>query len=339
MNSAASSSCTFLQLVFLLTVFSHLLQGCSRQEAPSYGGPPTKITIGIYKGEATALLYAAEMFGYLKQMGIQAEFREFDSGVAAVAALNEGSVDLATAADFVFVSNIEKHPDLRLIASINSSNNTYMVARRDKGVLRPADLKGKRIAVTRTSVAEYFLEKYLNANRMRSGDISIIYISPTEMEKEIAAGSIDAVMVWDPVARRIKERLGTNAASWPAQAESSWHAALIVRSSLIRKEPAALVRLMKALIMTEKSVANDPAAVQLHLAKRFGMPEKYFADIWGDNRFKVSLDRSLLLTLEEESRWIRKMQGATGQKLPNFLQFLYLDALEAARLESVTIIH
>lgn len=315
-----------------------LCQGCSKQEAPSYSGPPSKMVIGVPKVENAALLYTADHLGYFRQLGIDAELREFDSGVAAVAALNEGRVDLATAADFAFASNILKHPKLRMVAAINSANNNYMVARRDRGIRNPADLKGKRIAVTRTSIGEYFLGKYLSSNRIRLDEVTIVNMTPTVMEKEIVTGSIDAALFWGTVAWRMKENLGTNAVSWPAQGESPYHMVLIGRDGFIKKESAALVRLMKALIMAEKSIEKDPAAVQRYISRRLGMPEKYCADVWGDNRFKVSLERSLMLTLEEESRWIQSTQGST-QRVPNYLLYIYFDALESARSESVTIIH
>jgi NitT/TauT family transport system substrate-binding protein len=326
-------------MAMALLVLALFWQGCDRQKAESYKGPPTKVVIGIYRGETTALVYVADQFNYLKQMGLEVELREFDSGVAAVEALQKGRVDIATAADFVFASNLEEHPDLRIIAAINRSDSVYMVARKDKGVSTPSDLKGKRIGVTETSIGDYFLAKYLNAIRIKRDDVTLVNLTPTLMEAEIASGGIDAAISWDPVARRMKERLGPNAISWPAQADSSWHFVLIVHDSFIKKESAALVRLMQALIMAERSIESDPIPVQRTLSKRFGMTEAYLAEVWGDNQFKVLLGRSLMLTLEAESQWMSKAQTGVGRKRPNYLKYMYMDALETARPESVTITH
>jgi len=245
------------RVVVIMTIVLVCL-GCARQEAPSYSGAPAKMTIGVPRVENAAVVYAADHLGYLGKMGIVVELQEFDSGVAAVTALNEGRVDLAVAADFVFASNIGRHPNLRIIAAINSVKNTYMVVRKDRGIHAPGDLKGKRIAVTRTSIGEYFLGKFLNYNRLRLEDVTIVNMTPTMMEQEIAADTIDAAIAWDPVARRLRERLGSNAESWPAQAETPYHMTLITRDSFIKKESAAMVRLMKALIMAEKAIETEP---------------------------------------------------------------------------------
>jgi NitT/TauT family transport system substrate-binding protein len=325
-------------MILPIAIFSLLLHGCTRQESPSYTGPPTKMTIGIFKAELSTVLLVADKSGYFKQMGLDVELREFGSGVEAMTALNAGLVDMAVPAEFVFVSNIDKNPDLRIVASINRVKNVYMVGRKDRGINKPSDLKGKRIAVTRTSIGEYFLVKYLNSTRLKQDDVSIINLTPANMEKEIAVGSIDAAIVWNPIARLLIESLGANAVSWPAQSETLWNLVLVARDSLIKKEPAAMVRLMKALIMAEKSIEKDPAATQQNLSKQLGVSEKYLADVWGENQFRVSLDRSLMLMLEEETSWIQKNQG-TAQKLPNYLNYIYLDSLKAARPESVSIIH
>lgn len=319
--------------------FVLICHGCTKQEAPSYSGPPTKMIIGAPKGESVTVLYALEQLGICKKMGIDFELREFDSGVAAMTALNQGHIDLAAASDFVFASNIDKNPDLRIVAGINRSNNTFIIAQKNRGINKPADLKGKKIAVTLTSIGDYFLGKYLSSNRLKPEDVTMVNMTPSMMEKEIVTGNIDAAIAWDPVARRMRDILGPNANIWPAQAESPYHMVLVARDSFIKKESAAMLRLMKSLVLAEKSIETDPAAVQRYLSKRIGMPEKYFSDIWGDNQFKLFLDRSLLLTLEEESRWIIKTRGMVETSQPNYLKYLYLDALKTVRPESVTIIN
>jgi NitT/TauT family transport system substrate-binding protein len=297
------------------------------------------MVIGIYRGELTTVLYMAEQSGYLKQMGIDAELRDFESGAAAVAALNEGRVDLATGADFVFASTIGGHPDLRTVAALDSANSVYLVARRDRGIHNISDIKGKRIAVTLTTPGEYFLGRQLNYLRLEQDDVTMVNMTPTTAEKEMVAGSVDAAIFWNPVARRIRESLGSNGISWPAQAGSTFHMLLISRDSFIKKDAPAMVRLMKALHMAEKAIEADPAAAQRHVAKRIGMTEAYLAEVWGDHRFRVSLDRSLMLALEDESRWIDRSQVEAGRKLPNYLDYIHFEALESAHPDSVTIIH
>lgn len=338
MNKTIASG-AFIYFVLPIAIYTFLLYGCTKQETPIYSGPPTKIVIGIYKGELTSLVYMAEHLGYFKQMGLDVELHDFESGAAALGALNEGKADLSTAADFVFASNIIKHPNLRIIAAINSANNVYIIARKDRGISNAADLKGKRIAVTFTTPSAYFLGKELNRSRLKAEDVTVVNVPPTIMEKGMMDGIYDAAIVWNPVAHRIKDNLGANAVSWNAQSENIFHMTLIGSDSFIKKESAAMVRLMRALKLAEVAIAEEPIKAQQFISKRIGMPEKYLTDVWGEYKFRVYLDRSLLLALEDQSRWIRKVQGGSEVLQPNYLDFLYFEALKSVHPESVTIIN
>lgn len=333
-----SSRATILSL-FLIGFISTTLCGCTRQERPVFTGPHVKLSIGIPKGESAALVLGSDLSGFFKQHGLDVTIKVFDSGVMAVEALNNGLVDLATPSDFVFASNIGKHPDLRIITTINKKTDMKLTARRDSGISTPGDLKGKRIAVTLTSIAEFYLANFLNAHRLTIQDVNTVNMSPPSMEKAVMDGNVDAAIVWSPTSKNIADSLGSRSVSWNVLSGSNWHQLLVTTENLIKKEPSAMIRLVKALILAEKSMAEDPGPVQRDLASRFGMPEKYFTGIWGENQFKISLDRSLLLALEEQSRWIQKNRGSTAVMQPNYLQYLYLDALKAVRPESVTIIH
>jgi NitT/TauT family transport system substrate-binding protein len=51
------------------------------------------------------------------------------------------------------------------------------------------------------------------------------------------------------------------------------------------------------------------------------------------------LNQSLLLTLEDQTRWAIKNHLTARPDMPNYLNSLYLDGLKAVKPESVTVIH
>ncbi|NVD75057.1 nitrate ABC transporter substrate-binding protein, partial [Duganella sp. BJB1802] len=60
---------------------------------------------------------------------------------------------------------------------------------------------------------------------------------------------------------------------------------------------------------------------------------------WPAHHFGLELDQSLLLVLEDQSRWAIKA-GLTGARaVPNFLDYIYLDGLKAVSPSEVTIIY
>ncbi len=53
----------------------------------------------------------------------------------------------------------------------------------------------------------------------------------------------------------------------------------------------------------------------------------------------MRLDQALLTLLEDEGRWAIHNKLVDGEKVPNYLHFLYLDGLEKIKPEAVSVIH
>ena len=61
-------------------------------------------------------------------------------------------------------------------------------------------------------------------------------------------------------------------------------------------------------------------------------------ELWAPETFIVTLDQSLVLALEDESRWAMKNGLVGGTKVPNYLNFIYFDGLESVKPKAVRIL-
>jgi len=52
----------------------------------------------------------------------------------------------------------------------------------------------------------------------------------------------------------------------------------------------------------------------------------------------LMLDQTILVSLEDEARWAMKERLTDKKEVPNYLDFIYVDALEQVKPETVTII-
>ena len=59
---------------------------------------------------------------------------------------------------------------------------------------------------------------------------------------------------------------------------------------------------------------------------------------WDFYQFEVCLEQSLLSTLEEAARWALKGGLVDGREVPNYLDYIFPDALAQVEPRSVTII-
>jgi len=66
--------------------------------------------------------------------------------------------------------------------------------------------------------------------------------------------------------------------------------------------------------------------------------ETYTEIIWPRYQFALSLDQALVLAMEDEARWIIKNNVTTEKKVPDFVNYIYVDGLRAVKPDAVNII-
>ncbi|MEE8433112.1 MAG: hypothetical protein V3S16_17830, partial [Candidatus Desulfatibia sp.] len=59
---------------------------------------------------------------------------------------------------------------------------------------------------------------------------------------------------------------------------------------------------------------------------------------WQEGEFALFLDQALIVGIEDQARWAIKNELTDATKAPNYLNYIYLDALEAVKPNSMTII-
>ena len=77
---------------------------------------------------------------------------------------------------------------------------------------------------------------------------------------------------------------------------------------------------------------------QKKIAERLQLDEIYLDSTWVKCTFSVTLEQQLLLVMEEQARWMIENRLTGRTTVPNYLNFIYPDALETVKPKSVTII-
>jgi len=302
-----------------------------------YEGPVEKIVVGVPKIVSTALFDVAAARGLFKAQGLDVEAIGYSSGLKAMDDLMQDKLDIAIATEFVVAAKHFLHPDVRILASIARPDLHEMIARKDRGITEPAHLKGKRIGVTRESSGDFFLETFLAHQGIPAGEVTILDIAPPKLPDALSAGTVEAVMTWEPMVGKIKERLGADAVSWPGQSRQAYYLLLMTRDDFVSKRPGTSERLLRALIEAEDYAATHVREAQDIVAKRLEHDSPAIQALWPRCDFRVRLDQDLLLLMEEEARWVLRHKRLK-KEMPNYLDVVHRDALRRIKPEAVSII-
>ncbi len=295
------------------------------------------MTIGAYAGDSGALPWIALERGYLRESGLEATVLPFKAGKFAVQALERGEVEVATAADIVIAKAAFRHTDMRIVAALTFSNTNNVIGRRDRQIDQPADLKGKRLGLTRGTSGEFLGAHFLLRHGLTMSDMEIVHLKPPALMTAIGKGGIDAVSTWGKYAFTIKKRLGDNARFFPHDPSQGFFFVLLAKEPWLKKNGERLERLLRALRLAVELVKRRPDEAKRLIAARFQFDADYMKHIWPRHDFRLDLPQALLLSLEEQGQWLIENRLVTGQRVPNMLNVIHTGPMRAIHPQAVTI--
>jgi len=94
------------------------------------------------------------------------------------------------------------------------------VARKDRNIQNPSDLKGKKIGFSAGTVSDYFLYAFLMTENIPPKDVMLVDIPADRQVEAIVKGDVDAVSAFEIFAFEAEKLLGENAVSWTSRITS-----------------------------------------------------------------------------------------------------------------------
>lgn len=336
-NSTSAFSPKCVLGLILISGLLICLVSCNKKE--NFAGPREKVTIAYATIPNAVLVHIAFVKGYFAEEGLDATPQPHAFGKPALAAVLDGKADLATVGDTPFVAAVMNGNKITTIALIQSSNrNEAIVARRDRGITTPAELRGKRIGVTLGTTGDYFADTFLLVHGLERKQVTVIDMKPDEMAAALDTGVVDAVSTWNPTLMQLEKVLGARGLLFYGDLFYTEIFCIAGVQEYVRKNPGVIQKILRALIKAETFVKQHDNEARALVAGFIKMDKAILDEMWHDMRFRVTLDQALLVNFEDQSRWRMKRNRSRQTELPNYLDRMYVDGLMAVKPKAVRIV-
>lgn len=171
---------------------------------------PIKLRIAYMPnmGSASAII-AARDGGFFEEVGIIPELVQFQGGPAEIAAMASGDIDISQIGHGAHALCIEGQAQIFGLDLYGKSDE--VIANKEKGIEKIADLAGKRVAVTAGTSSEIVLDLALEKAGISREDLELVEMDANGAVTAMISGNVDACASWSPGTNIIRDRMGEKA--------------------------------------------------------------------------------------------------------------------------------
>lgn len=318
--------------------------GLSAFGLPALANPARQIVVAESQGFSWAIPYLVSSKNLWKPHGIEASTLQFTSGRLAFDAAVSGKAQFATSTDSVVGLAGANGVRSYIVAEFTRlSSGMVVVARTDRGIDTPAQLKGKRIATTLGSSGHYFLSRYLSLHGLTLKDVTVVNLRGPDAVTAITQGSIDAfAWGWDAGQTAIAQAAG-KVVQLPAQGLERVflsHYVLTANEEVVQKSPQLVEGAVRALLDAERFYRAQTEEALALVAQRTKASVETTREGLSNVTLGVRLDDRLVDDLVLNGEWA--IEAGLARRPAQDLRALYRgliypDALRAAAPDRVTL--
>ncbi len=111
------------------------------------------------------------------------------------------------------------------------------------------------------------------------------------------------------------------------------------KKSFTKERPETIEKFLRAIDKAAAFIQHNREESQAIIVKSFDLDKEIVREAWDGFVFGISLDHAFLIGLEDIARWAIENQFTDKKEVPNYLNYLYIDALETVKTQAITLIH
>ena len=173
----------------------------------------SEIRIATQPSPIYAPIFIAKEKGWLeddlKKDGVAVKWSSFTSGPPINESFAAGQVDIGFLGDTPpIVAKSAGQDNIIFSTAAIGPTAIAVTVQKDSAIKTPADLKGKKVGVTKGSYAHHLLVLVLKNAGLKADDIKLIHLTPPDLVTAFVKGEIDAAATWDPFLLQLEDAGG-----------------------------------------------------------------------------------------------------------------------------------
>ena len=206
-----------------------------------------------------AVSYMAEI---APSCGLMIDHKIFAKGLDIMQAIIAGEIDVGATASEAAISGRAAGAPIYIVAGF-AKGGARLVAQPGIAIATVADLKGKKVGVTRGGIQEVLLaavlgEAGLSSSDQPGKDVQLIYLSYPDLNQALLGKQVDAIMQTEPQSSQaINNKFGVE-----VMKPYNTPIGLPVRTMVNTEKPAAAQKLMNCFVKATKTFMDEPATAE-----------------------------------------------------------------------------
>jgi ABC-type nitrate/sulfonate/bicarbonate transport system substrate-binding protein len=224
--------------------------------------------------------------GYLEKRGIKVQEFAVPSGNLTMQQMVARQVDMGTYAGPSFIIGHDKGGLVAIAVIEHVGRTASIVARKDLGITKVAQLKGKKIAnQTGSSIGNIFVDQIGPKNGLNKGDYQEVRMNVNDMIAALSAKTVDAMVNVEPY-NAIAEADGIGNILMDISSEDKVPVFMAATPDFVQKSPDTVVAYLKAWLDAAKDFKQNPKKVSdtiyaFYASKGYKMSAETFAKAIG----------------------------------------------------------
>ncbi|WP_406457572.1 aliphatic sulfonate ABC transporter substrate-binding protein [Streptomyces sp. NBC_00876] len=179
---------------------------CGDGSPDAADGGPQKVRFGyIADYSGSVALAVAQKQGLWKKAGVTPELKVFTNGPLQVTALGSGSLDFGYLGPGALWLPASGRASIVSVNMLGLADR--VIARPGSGIEKPADLKGKKVAVAEGTSGDMILNLALNEAGLKPDDVTRIAMDASTVVTAFSSGQVDAAATWYPLIDTMKKKV------------------------------------------------------------------------------------------------------------------------------------